>query len=176
MLKTIFYFLFILLLSCCHFTKKEVKKYDFVKNSGLKSKTLKIRYSNYDLSDFYYDYTTSRTVFTDKTHNIPQRFLDVFKKIHFNDFTLFIKNESIPGVLNKRGCQDCPNKILNFCVFNDSICFISYVEQPYTEHSVIEFLKLSKTIQFSKIKIYENISDTLIFNDLFKSKLHYCPE
>lgn len=176
MIKTTLYIVLILLYYSCDFTKSEQKENELVKNVRLPSKSIKIKYSKYDLSDFCSDYKSSKFIYTTLKGKIPQKFLSAFKNKHFNDFTLYNKNEPIPGVINHKGCQDCPNKILNFCLFNDSICFISYVVQPYTEHSVIEFLKFSKKIQLNEINIYENINDTIMINALFSNKLHYTPE
>lgn len=158
-----------LVMSCTTSIKKK-------KSGMIKQKDLQIEYLFYDLSNFYNDYSIAKTTYTENKLKIPKKILCIFKKIHFNDFNLYNKNESIPGAINNKGCHDCPNKILNFCTFNDSICLISYVEEPYTEHSVIEFIKFSGKIQHNKINIYENVIDTLMINDLFNNKLHYTPE
>lgn len=163
--------LLLLIFTCCTHKTIENKK-----SKVNQQNNLQIEYSNYDLYNFYDDYNTSKTNYTENKLQIPKKILYILKKIHFNDFKLFNKKEPIPGAINRNGCHDCPNKILNFCIYNDSICFISYVVQPYTEHSVIEFLKFSKKIHYAKLNIFENIKDTFMINDLYSNKLHFNPE
>lgn len=157
-----------------------IRSYDIDRENILfrkrKSQNLRIKYSAYDLSEFYNDYSKTTLIYTDNKLKIPVKILDTLKKIHFNDFKLYNKNEPIPGIVNHRGCHDCPNKVLNFCVYNDSLCFISYVVTPFTDHSILEILKFSNKVQFAKIKLYENLKDTSMINNLFNNKLHYNPE